>query len=724
MMTGISIGASKNTTGLMSGLTEDSLGGSTSNESNHTTRKSWLDGDPNAGNLNASNNNSTPGMASRLSSSYMPKKSNMALSFAASMASSAAKATAGAVVMGAKAGANAAKTAVVQRRESQSNNSNSNNSARWTSRLSWSKTSNTEETESHDAATIDSTAAASSWTQTSSNGRAMGGNSDYGVDDHLPAQSLWAQSSSKLFRRNTSPAVLQPGLDNVSHLSLYGGLLSRLPSSITFVILRRASNANSGNSLTTTSSSSETNPRLSRQKLRDLLGVRLVKSQKTNHQFQIVRDDWIDENKNDDGEEESSAQIDSVDSEEVSPLLPPQLTVLLRPGDVLESVNGMVIGGRRRSILTLGKNRCCNEEELFNVISKDQSKMEDESVGNEEATIDNTKTEEYAYFTTTLTFVCRETSAPSPKQRSSSGDPTAADGSTATSSSSTTETDITVTTTDGDTSSSTEKEVSPETFAKDAVVPPTAPTAPMVHKAYFVDQRGEAEQDLFLRDRFLTLETVQKSISETSKSSRFSIGNRANIATSHEQEEGNKAGSSLLHMGSIPEKHWLAQQTKIKEGDVLLCADDTPCYNGELAPGDLSMVWLTKVVSLSSKNYVSITTCSTPPTTMESIRKTAVAATGGALVGTGAVLMVTPLHPVGHAMAIGGLGVLGTEFETPKKAFRKAKQSAANLAARVKKQQPAQQSEATDVVENDESVSSNSGDNNNSDRPLEGYGVS
>jgi hypothetical protein len=47
--------------------------------------------------------------------------------------------------------------------------------------------------------------------------------------------------------------------------------------------------------------------------------------------------------------------------------------------------------------------------------------------------------------------------------------------------------------------------------------------------------------------------------------------------------------------------------------------------------------------------------------------------------------MVTPLHPVGHAMAIGGLGVLGTEFEAPKKVFQKAKQSAANLAAKMKK---------------------------------------
>jgi hypothetical protein len=83
--------------------------------------------------------------------------------------------------------------------------------------------------------------------------------------------------------------------------------------------------------------------------------------------------------------------------------------------------------------------------------------------------------------------------------------------------------------------------------------------------------------------------------------------------------------------------------------------------------------------------YVGITTCSIPLTKMETIRKRAIAVGGGALVGTGAVLMVTPLHPIGHAMAIGGLGVLGTEFEGPKKAFQKARQSAASLAAKMKK---------------------------------------
>jgi hypothetical protein len=55
------------------------------------------------------------------------------------------------------------------------------------------------------------------------------------------------------------------------------------------------------------------------------------------------------------------------------------------------------------------------------------------------------------------------------------------------------------------------------------------------------------------------------------------------------------------------------------------------------------------------------------------VRRAAVAVGGGTLVGIGAVIMATPLHPVGHAMTLGGVGVLGTEFEGPKRAFQAAK---------------------------------------------------
>ena len=35
--------------------------------------------------------------------------------------------------------------------------------------------------------------------------------------------------------------------------------------------------------------------------------------------------------------------------------------------------------------------------------------------------------------------------------------------------------------------------------------------------------------------------------------------------------------------------------------------------------------------------------------------------------------MATPLHPVGHAMALGGVGLLSTEFEAPKKVLESTK---------------------------------------------------
>jgi len=56
------------------------------------------------------------------------------------------------------------------------------------------------------------------------------------------------------------------------------------------------------------------------------------------------------------------------------------------------------------------------------------------------------------------------------------------------------------------------------------------------------------------------------------------------------------------------------------------------------------------------------------------IRKTTKAVGGGTMVGIGAAIMVTPLHPLGHAMAIGGAGLLGSEFDGAKKVMNKAKE--------------------------------------------------
>ncbi|CAJ1964215.1 unnamed protein product [Cylindrotheca closterium] len=55
------------------------------------------------------------------------------------------------------------------------------------------------------------------------------------------------------------------------------------------------------------------------------------------------------------------------------------------------------------------------------------------------------------------------------------------------------------------------------------------------------------------------------------------------------------------------------------------------------------------------------------------VRKTAVAVTGSAIVASGTMILFTPLHPLGHPIQAGGLGVLATEFEGPKRALNKSK---------------------------------------------------
>ena len=64
----------------------------------------------------------------------------------------------------------------------------------------------------------------------------------------------------------------------------------------------------------------------------------------------------------------------------------------------------------------------------------------------------------------------------------------------------------------------------------------------------------------------------------------------------------------------------------------------------------------------------------TQSTRWGTIRKAAVTAGGGTLIASGAILMATPLHPVGHAMALGGMGILGTEYEAPRKVMNSAKE--------------------------------------------------
>jgi len=88
----------------------------------------------------------------------------------------------------------------------------------------------------------------------------------------------------------------------------------------------------------------------------------------------------------------------------------------------------------------------------------------------------------------------------------------------------------------------------------------------------------------------------------------------------------------------------------------------------KMSPQDVTSL-IHDMLSSPKTCHLSITTIATSrlaqSTRWGKIRKAAVTAGGGTLVASGALLMVTPLHPVGHAMAFGGVGLLSTEYDTP-----------------------------------------------------------
>ena len=111
----------------------------------------------------------------------------------------------------------------------------------------------------------------------------------------------------------------------------------------------------------------------------------------------------------------------------------------------------------------------------------------------------------------------------------------------------------------------------------------------------------------------------------------------------------------------------------IKEGHTVIGIDNF--ITSMLTVEDVTSL-IQSILSSRESTQLSITTIATTakPTRWDQVRKAAVAAGGVTMVASGTVLMVTPLHPVGHALALGGVGVLGMEFEAPRKLASSAKE--------------------------------------------------
>jgi hypothetical protein len=131
-----------------------------------------------------------------------------------------------------------------------------------------------------------------------------------------------------------------------------------------------------------------------------------------------------------------------------------------------------------------------------------------------------------------------------------------------------------------------------------------------------------------------------------------------------------------LQIDRLTPKSWLSQSTIFADGDLVVGICDNPSLT--LAPEDAQLLLDSKA---QSSEYISIMVISKTPAQRrwKQVRKATVAVGGSTLLGVGAVLMVTPLHPVGHAMAIGGISVLGTEFDAPKRCLHSVKTSVTSM---------------------------------------------
>jgi hypothetical protein len=114
----------------------------------------------------------------------------------------------------------------------------------------------------------------------------------------------------------------------------------------------------------------------------------------------------------------------------------------------------------------------------------------------------------------------------------------------------------------------------------------------------------------------------------------------------------------------------------IGEGDIVVGINEfiTSTMSPEQATALIHGIVSSRTTSQLSITVISMSQTMDSLTKWDVVRKSVIGAVGGTLAVSGAVLYFTPLHPVGHAMAWGGVAVLGTEFEAPRKVIVGAKQ--------------------------------------------------
>lgn len=131
--------------------------------------------------------------------------------------------------------------------------------------------------------------------------------------------------------------------------------------------------------------------------------------------------------------------------------------------------------------------------------------------------------------------------------------------------------------------------------------------------------------------------------------------------------------SKLLRINNIDSNGLLALSA-LRQGDIVVAINATPC----------SQMTAEQAEELLKQSQDSVTIIAMKPPTentnrfqrwMRHAKRAGVAIGGGTLVGVGLIFIPTLPPPFGEVLIVGGVSVLGTEFEAPKRVMRSARDS-------------------------------------------------
>mmetsp|Transcript_58777 Transcript_58777/g.143775 ORF Transcript_58777/g.143775 Transcript_58777/m.143775 type:complete len:615 (-) Transcript_58777:87-1931(-) len=141
--------------------------------------------------------------------------------------------------------------------------------------------------------------------------------------------------------------------------------------------------------------------------------------------------------------------------------------------------------------------------------------------------------------------------------------------------------------------------------------------------------------------------------------------------------EKSSKDDSVENEDNVPNAGLLADSV-LSPGDLVLAINDTPCANMDAEEAMKLIRDATDTVTIVALNPEAHATASGPTRAqrfMRQAKRTSIAIGGGSMVGVGLILIPTVPPPFGEVLIAGGVTVLSSEFEAPKRVVRNARDS-------------------------------------------------